>query len=107
MFSSLEDRRSEIIITLNREKLLLQKPQCLHDVYRSTKRRLVPIQYSSVQCQTKYTKMQGPCKCLQQHNARKVRILEDINHVLKRGVSIDKGYNKWPDGAQYLILKYI
>jgi len=95
MFSSLEDKSSEIIITLNLEKLLLQKPQCLHDVYRSTKRRLVPIQYSSVQCQTKYTKMmQGPCRCLQQHNARKVRILEDINHVHKKGTIIDKEYNK-------------
>jgi len=94
MFSSLEDKSSEIIITLNREKLLLQKPQCLRDVYRSTKRRLVPIHYSSVQCQTKYTKMQGPCRCLQQHNARKVRILEDINHVHRKGMSTDKEYNK-------------
>lgn len=38
--------------------------------------------------------MQGPCRCLQQHNARKVRMLEDINHVHKNGMSIDKEYNK-------------
>lgn len=95
MFSGLVDKSFEIIITLNREKLLLQKPQCLHNVYRSTKHRLVRIQYSSVQCQTKYTKMmQGPCRCIQQHNARKVRILEDINHVHKKGMNIDKEYNK-------------
>jgi hypothetical protein len=91
---SLEDKSSEIIITLNREKLLLQKPQCLHDVFRSTKRRVVPIQYSSVQFQTKYTKIQVLCSCLQQHNVRKVRMLEDINHVHKKGISIDKERNK-------------
>jgi hypothetical protein len=91
---SLEDKSSEIIITLNREKLPLQKPQCLHDVFRSTKRRVVPIQYSSVQCQTKYTIIQVPCSCLQQHNVRKVRMLEDINHVHKKGISIDKECNK-------------
>jgi hypothetical protein len=67
----------------------------------------LPTQHSSTQYQTKYTKMQGPCRCLQQHNARKVRILEDIKHVHKKGVSIDKEYNKWPEWVQYLILKYI
>jgi hypothetical protein len=53
MFSSLEDKSSEIIITLNREKSLTSKSSMssVHDVYRSIKLTLVPIQYSSVQFQ--------------------------------------------------------
>ena len=57
MFSSLEDKSSEIIITLNREKLLLQKPQRLHDVYRSTNvgwYLFIILQYSVKQNIRKY-----------------------------------------------------